>query len=119
MILVGNKSDLGESQRQVSTAEGAEKAMENGILFIETSAKLGHNIQALFTQLAEKLPEKNGGSSIEKKENENCKYQTHFIINFNPFYQFLNCIQIAFVISIGNTQKTPQSLEQAQGGCSC
>ena len=76
IILVGNKTDLGEKYRTVSTKEGEEKAMENGILFIESSAKTGHNIKILFEKLAEQLPTKSEATlQQEKKEkNENRKY---------------------------------------------
>jgi len=55
IVLVGNKTDLAD-RRQVSTEEGEEKAKENGVMFIETSAKAGHNIKNLFRQLAQALP---------------------------------------------------------------
>lgn len=42
--------------RQVSTEEGEEKASQLGCLFIETSAKSGHNVKALFNRIAQALP---------------------------------------------------------------
>mmetsp|Transcript_8125 Transcript_8125/g.18115 ORF Transcript_8125/g.18115 Transcript_8125/m.18115 type:complete len:214 (-) Transcript_8125:97-738(-) len=55
IFLVGNKTDSSD-RRQVSTEEGEEKAKESGVMFIETSAKVGHNIKTLFRQLASALP---------------------------------------------------------------
>mmetsp|Transcript_10587 Transcript_10587/g.23359 ORF Transcript_10587/g.23359 Transcript_10587/m.23359 type:complete len:213 (+) Transcript_10587:79-717(+) len=55
IVLVGNKTDLAD-RRQVSTEEGEERAKENNVMFIETSAKMGYNIKALFRQLAQALP---------------------------------------------------------------
>merc|ERR1719362_2223432 len=55
IFLVGNKKDLSD-RRQVSTEEGEEKAKEYGVMFIETSAKVGDNIKSLFRQLAQALP---------------------------------------------------------------
>ena len=55
IALVGNKTDLAD-KRQVSTEDGEAKAREDGILFIETSAKAGFNIKALFRKLATSLP---------------------------------------------------------------
>lgn len=55
LALVGNKTDLAD-KRQVSLEEGEQKAREHGILFIETSAKAGYNIKALFRKLASALP---------------------------------------------------------------
>merc|ERR1719261_2198768 len=51
VVLVGNKTDLGD-RRQVSVEEGEAKASEDGLMFIETSAKAGFNIKALFRKLA-------------------------------------------------------------------
>ncbi|CAN0356429.1 unnamed protein product, partial [Ectocarpus sp. 8 AP-2014] len=53
--LVGNKTDLKE-RRQVSVEEGEDRAKAEGIMFIETSAKGGYNIKALFRKLATALP---------------------------------------------------------------
>merc|ERR1712187_196903 len=51
VALVGNKSDLAP-QREVST----QQAEEMGVMFTETSAKLGSNVTQLFQQLAANLP---------------------------------------------------------------
>jgi Ras-related protein Rab-6A len=42
--------------RQVSIEEGDAKAREFGVMFIETSAKAGFNIKALFRKIAAALP---------------------------------------------------------------
>lgn len=55
MVLVGNKTDLSE-KRQVKMEEGEAKAKELGVMFIETSAKAGVNIKALFRKIASSLP---------------------------------------------------------------
>jgi Ras-related protein Rab-6A len=55
IMLVGNKTDLSD-RRQVSVEEGEEKSKQDGIMFIETSAKAGYNIKALFRKLATALP---------------------------------------------------------------
>jgi Ras-related protein Rab-6A len=44
IMLVGNKTDLAD-KRQVSTEEGEQKAKELNVMFIETSAKAGHNVK--------------------------------------------------------------------------
>ncbi len=44
IMLVGNKTDLSE-KRLVSTDDGERKAREDGVLFMETSAKGGYNIK--------------------------------------------------------------------------
>jgi Ras-related protein Rab-6A len=43
-------------KRQVSVEEGEDKATKEGIMFIESSAKAGFNIKALFRKLATALP---------------------------------------------------------------
>ncbi|KAJ3681765.1 hypothetical protein LUZ60_014338 [Juncus effusus] len=55
IVLVGNKTDLVD-KRQVSIEEGEAKAQELGVMFIETSAKAGFNIKALFRKIAAALP---------------------------------------------------------------
>lgn len=55
MMLVGNKTDLSD-KRQVSVEEGEARAKEHEIMFIETSAKAGFNIKALFRKVASALP---------------------------------------------------------------
>eukprot|EP01129_Flabellula_baltica_P004586 TRINITY_DN15_c1_g1_i2.p1 TRINITY_DN15_c1_g1~~TRINITY_DN15_c1_g1_i2.p1 ORF type:complete len:114 (-),score=30.18 TRINITY_DN15_c1_g1_i2:42-383(-) len=53
MIVVGNKSDLGE--RAVQYEEGEALALSFGLLFKEVSAKDNHNIDELFQDLATKI----------------------------------------------------------------
>ncbi|KAF8065636.1 RABH1B [Scenedesmus sp. PABB004] len=55
VFLVGNKTDLVD-KRQVSLEEGDAKARELSVNFIETSAKAGFNIKALFRKIAAALP---------------------------------------------------------------
>eukprot|EP00842_Homolaphlyctis_polyrhiza_P006258 jgi/Hompol1/6633/HPOL_001979-RA len=55
IVLVGNKTDLSD-KRQVSTEEGEKKAKEFNVMFIETSAKAGYNVKALFKKIAQALP---------------------------------------------------------------
>ena len=47
VMLVGNKSDLSH-RRAVSVEEGQEFARENGLLFLETSAKTSLNVDEAF-----------------------------------------------------------------------
>ena len=51
VMLVGNKIDL-EQRRVVSTEEGQKFAQDHGLLFIETSAKTGHNVEEAFVGTA-------------------------------------------------------------------
>ena len=54
-MLVGNKTDLND-KREVTTAQGEEEAKKNNLMFIETSAKVGHNVKNLFRRIAQALP---------------------------------------------------------------
>jgi Ras-related protein Rab-14 len=57
MILVGNKSDLTE-EREVSYEEASKFAEENDLLFLETSALNGDNVEQAFVSTARKIHEK-------------------------------------------------------------
>ena len=53
-ILIGNKKDL-EDKRVIDKKEGENFALKNGLLFLETSAKTGENIEYLFNLTAKKI----------------------------------------------------------------
>ncbi|KAK9894156.1 ras-domain-containing protein [Cystobasidium minutum MCA 4210] len=55
IVLVGNKTDLSD-KRQVTPEEAEKKAKELNVMFIETSAKAGHNVKTLFRRIAQALP---------------------------------------------------------------
>ncbi|CAG9467229.1 unnamed protein product [Pedinophyceae sp. YPF-701] len=61
VVLVGNKTDLMDS-RQVTGEEGEARAKELGAMFLETSAKAGFNIKALFRKIAAALPGAEGSA---------------------------------------------------------
>jgi Ras-related protein Rab-6A len=67
IVLVGNKTDMVD-KRQVSIEEGDTKAREFGVLFIETSAKAGFNIKALFRKIAAALPGMEALSSQKQED---------------------------------------------------
>lgn len=55
IILIGNKSDL--PNREVTYEEGAWFARQNGIFFLETSAKTGQNVEAAFLDTSKQIYE--------------------------------------------------------------
>ncbi|RRT52472.1 hypothetical protein BHE74_00050464 [Ensete ventricosum] len=67
IVLVGNKTDLVD-KRQVPIEEGEAKAQELGVMFIETSAKAGFNIKALFRKIAAALPGMENLSSAKQED---------------------------------------------------
>jgi Ras-related protein Rab-6A len=78
IVLVGNKADLSDKRfvlrlllsyhasptiyRQVTLEEATAKSTQLNIMFMETSAKAGHNVKSLFKKIAMSLPgmEKDG-----------------------------------------------------------
>ncbi|KAJ2722616.1 Ras- protein Rab-2A [Coemansia sp. Benny D115] len=57
IILIGNKCDL-EAKRSVSREEGEKFASDNGLYFIETSAKTANNVEEAFVKTAQDVYEK-------------------------------------------------------------
>lgn len=55
MLLVGNKTDLDEKQRQVTEKDGQFFAAKNGMEFIETSALTAKNVAKAFHKLIQKI----------------------------------------------------------------
>ena len=46
LVLIGNKNDL-DGQRKITYSEGKAKAEENGMMFFESSAKTGYNVNEI------------------------------------------------------------------------
>jgi len=71
IALAGNKSDL-SAKRKVEVVDAQAYADDNGILFMETSAKTAANVNEIFVAIAKKLPkqapEKVVGIPMDSKE---------------------------------------------------
>lgn len=74
VVLVGNKTDLSD-KREVTLQQGEEFAGQVGAIFMETSAKLGHNVKALFRRIAQALPGMEGESGSNQQQ-ANSKFDT-------------------------------------------
>ena len=57
IMLIGNKSDL-DHRRQVSFEEGEQFARENGLVFLETSAKTADHVEEAFVATAKAIYKK-------------------------------------------------------------
>ena len=55
IALAGNKADLA-AKRQIEVADAQAYADENGLIFMETSAKTALNVNDIFMAIARKLP---------------------------------------------------------------
>ena len=55
LLLIGNKSDAPDEQRQVNKDEGRAFARDKGMLFIEASAKTAEGVGQAFDELIQKI----------------------------------------------------------------
>jgi Ras-related protein Rab-6A len=104
IVLVGNKTDLNE-KREVTTAQGEEEAKKHNLMFIETSAKVGHNVKNLFRRIAQALPGMEGAEGAATAGNQSRSLFPPSCTLYSP------CILVIDV----NINSTPA----AQEGCAC
>ncbi|KAL7671085.1 hypothetical protein ACOME3_005998 [Neoechinorhynchus agilis] len=55
IMLIGNKSDLSASRREVKREEGEAFAREHDLIFMETSAKTAENVEEAFVDTAREI----------------------------------------------------------------
>lgn len=84
-LIVGNKCDVPESDRQVSYQEGKKLADQYGVKFVESSAKQNTNIAQIFNTIGKDIkdcllksdsnsgPVKKPGDSIKIKQGDDNK----------------------------------------------
>jgi Ras-related protein Rab-6A len=103
IVLVGNKTDLND-KREVTTQQGEEEAKKNNLMFIETSAKLGHNVKQLFKRIAQALPGMEGADTAATAGNQSM-----------CIYRMLQRKLTKYLVIDVNINSTPT----AQDGCAC
>ena len=70
LFLIGNKNDLND-KREVSYEEGEAYAKAHKMLFLEASAKTGHNINAIFERSVKQIA-KNISNNVYDLDNDSC-----------------------------------------------
>jgi len=77
LMMVGNKSDM-KSMREVSTQDATKYAKEHNLLYIETSAKDGEQINEAFQQTMQEISERKqkGGLGTGTQKPDNIKGET-------------------------------------------
>ena len=91
IILIGNKTDL-EDKRVITKEEGASFALENGLIFMETSCLKNENVYEAFESIIEltNINLKKNEYKIENKENFQEKYLKDLSKSFNKIMKYLN-----------------------------
>ena len=127
IVLVGNKTDLND-KREVTAAQGEEEAKKHNLMFIETSAKVGHNVKALFKRIAQALPgmEGEGAASQGPANSESFPviiFAHHsldglvgrrMLVRRFARHKMLTSLLLA-AIDVNVSQQKPES----EGGCNC
>lgn len=106
IVLVGNKTDLNE-KREVTSQQGEEESKRLGCMFVETSAKVGHNVKGLFKRIAQALPGMEG-------EGQQGVASSKFNMRFGSGWK-RGMLTGSLAIDVN---VIPQKPEQ-EGGCAC
>ena len=105
IVLVGNKTDLND-KREVTTQQGEEEAKRVGAMFVETSAKVGHNVKNLFRRIAQALPGMEGdGETAQAQANSASIW----------FFYIFGKLTVLTVIDVAINPSQSQATE----GCAC
>ncbi|KAK7913371.1 hypothetical protein WMY93_013582 [Mugilogobius chulae] len=86
IILCGNKKDL-DADREVTFLEASRFAQENELMFLETSALTGENVEEAFVQCARKILNKIESGS---------RHRTFSILELCP--QYFKCNEVVFFL---------------------
>jgi len=101
VMLIGNKTDIDDA-RNVTTEEASTWAKENGLLFLETSAKTGQNVEETFVRTADLIfqniedgsvhPNSSDGYGVTKKPVTEVVTEPIGQISENPSQNDSDCV---------------------------
>jgi len=74
IILVGNKIDM-ETKRKISTATAEKFARDNGLVYVEASAKTGAGVDLIFSKISELLIAESS-KHLAKKSNDSVQFNS-------------------------------------------
>lgn len=121
VVIVGNKSDRGSEEREVSTQEGEALAEElGGVPFFESSAKLNIHIEAAFFECARQCKQLRASpppGDANAASNPNSLQQQHQDLSYNQAYnsqpsQFNNNINTATAAGLQGNGANIKSVDQ-------
>eukprot|EP01098_Paradermamoeba_levis_P005912 TRINITY_DN2460_c0_g3_i2.p1 TRINITY_DN2460_c0_g3~~TRINITY_DN2460_c0_g3_i2.p1 ORF type:complete len:307 (-),score=86.71 TRINITY_DN2460_c0_g3_i2:145-1065(-) len=72
IMLIGNKSDM-EEKRAVSIEEGEQFARENGLIFLETSAKTDTNVEEVWADQKQQKPKSQKSKKPKNQKSQKAK----------------------------------------------
>lgn len=96
----------------MTTEEGEKKAKELNVMFIETSAKAGYNVKALFRKIAQALP---GMETTMQEENKN---QSMFS-TANRAAPFAINLRFSFALTVIDIKLSQPATQQQSSSCAC
>lgn len=102
IMLIGNKSDL-DQKRQVTYAEGEAYARENGLVFLETSAKTAENVQEAFEGTAAEIYRKIKEGVFDVSNEVSLLFNTmlcFFILGYLLLFFFDRLMELKLVIKL-------------------
>ena len=82
VIVIGNKTDL-DHQRGVSREEGEAFARDNGVVFMETSAKTAANVEETFIRTAKEIMAKVNSGAIDPRSFPGIKLSSQEMKRYN------------------------------------
>ncbi len=109
--------------REVTTEEAEKRAAEFNIMFIETSAKAGHNVKPLFKKIAQSLPgmDKDGQQGEQEGQNKSeCRCCDSYQEDVSdPACAHDSTTLRRSPVPVIDVSATTQNPPAEEGGCKC